>query len=79
MYHITFINDSKKLKATIYIIYLAETVYTAMLAYDLVDLVLNPNYNGCFSSLIVPVCGGLRGLPSTSNPSMGLTHLKRHY
>jgi len=79
MYHITFINDSKKLKATLYTIYFIETVYTAMLAYDLVGLVLNPNYNACFASLIVPICGGLRGLPSTSNPSMGLTHLKRHY
>ncbi|KAF8348501.1 hypothetical protein F5887DRAFT_1156987 [Amanita rubescens] len=62
MYYITFINDSKKLKATIYFIYLAETVYTAMLAYDLVDLVLNPTYNGCFASLIVPICGGLQAL-----------------
>jgi len=79
MYYITFINDSKKLKATIYAIYFIEMVYTAMLAYDLVDLVLNPNYNACFATLIVPICGGLRALPSTSNPTMQLTHLKRLY
>lgn len=79
MYHITFINDSKTLKATIYIIYLVEAVYTAMLAYDLVDLTLNPNYNACFLSLIVPICGGLGALPSTSNPSTRLTYLKRRY
>ncbi|KAF8346707.1 hypothetical protein F5887DRAFT_92369 [Amanita rubescens] len=62
MYYIIFINDSKKLKATIYAIYFIEMVYTAMLAYDLVDLVLNPNYNACFATLIVPICGGLQAL-----------------
>jgi hypothetical protein len=62
MYYITFDNDPKTLKATIYIIYFTEVVYTAMLSYDLVDLVVTPTYQGCFVWVVVPVCGGLGAL-----------------
>jgi hypothetical protein len=59
MYHITFPNDSKTLKATIYFTYFTEVVYTAMLTYDLVDLVVTPSFEGCFVWVVVPVCGGV--------------------
>jgi len=62
IYHISFPNDSKTWKGTAYAIYLIETIYTAALAYDLTHLVLGPDYNTCFVSLIVPVCGGLVAL-----------------
>ena len=40
MYHTSFPKDSKVLKATVYIIYLTETIYTIMLAYGLTLLVI---------------------------------------
>ncbi|KAF8348503.1 hypothetical protein F5887DRAFT_950363 [Amanita rubescens] len=62
MYYITFDNDPKTLKAIIYIIYFTEVVYTAILSYDLVDLVVTPTYEGCFVWVVVPVCGGIVAL-----------------
>ena len=62
------------MKVTIYIVYLIEAVYTAMLAYDLTSLVLHP-YKDCLTSLLIPVCGGLGTLPHT-NPGTHLTFLK---
>lgn len=68
MYHISFPKDSKMLKATVYIIYLTETIYTIMLAYDLTLLVIEPGYNACSPSLIVPIFGGLGALPFILHP-----------
>jgi len=62
MYHITFVNDPKTLKATIYFTYLTETVYTAVLAYHLTFLTINPRYKGYFVYVVIPVCGGLGAL-----------------
>ena len=61
------------MKATVYTIYLLETIYTILLAYDLVHLVIEPNYNACFVSLIVPIFGGLGALPFVLHPSTQLT------
>ena len=76
MYRISFPTDSKTLKATVYTIYLLETIYTILLAYDLVNLVIEPNYNACFASLIVPIFGGLGALPFILHPSIQLTSPK---
>ncbi|KAF8690264.1 hypothetical protein AX14_003040 [Amanita brunnescens Koide BX004] len=59
MYHIAFPNDSKLLKTNVYIIYLAETVYTIILAYDLTQIVIKPHYIACLPSLVVPIFGGI--------------------
>ena len=69
MYHISFPKDSKILKATVYAIYLLETIYTVLLAYDLVHLVIEPNYDARFASLIVPIFGGLGTLKFILYPS----------
>ena len=62
MYHITFVNDPKTLKGIIYFTYLTETVYTAVLAYHLTFLTINPSYEGGFVYVVIPVCGGLGAL-----------------
>ncbi|KAF8698927.1 hypothetical protein AX14_001050 [Amanita brunnescens Koide BX004] len=66
MYHIAFPNDPKLLKANVYIIYLAETIYTIMLAYDLTHLVIEPDYVACFPSLLVPIFGGIVAIMTQS-------------
>ena len=76
MYHIAFPNDPKLLKANVYIIYLAETIYTIMLAYDLTHLVIEPDYVACFPSLLVPIFGGIGSLPFILRPSTELTYPK---
>ena len=66
-YYITFTEDSRMLKAIIYAVYLIETIFTAMIAYDLTQLVVDPNYTACFASIIISICGGLGALRYTSN------------
>ncbi len=67
-YYITFTKDSRMLRAIIYAIYLIETIFTALLAYDLTQLVVDPDYTACFASIIISICGGLGALLYTSNP-----------
>ena len=73
MYHISFPKDSKTLKATVYTIYLTETVFTIMLAFDLTHLVIEPDYDSCFPTLITPIFGGLGALPFILRSSTQLT------
>jgi len=56
------------LRAIIYAIYLIETIFTALLAYDLTQLVVDPDYTVCFASIIISICEGLGALPCILNP-----------
>ena len=73
MYHISFPKDSKLLKATVYIIYLTETIYTILLGLDLAHMVIEPTYDTCFPSLVAPIFGGLSALPFILHSSTQLT------
>ncbi|KAK2461150.1 hypothetical protein APHAL10511_006677 [Amanita phalloides] len=58
LYHICF-NDHITLKTSIYAIYTAEMIYTALLTYDLICLMLNPLRTAAFTSFMIPICGGI--------------------
>ncbi|KAF8623826.1 hypothetical protein AX15_006155 [Amanita polypyramis BW_CC] len=59
LYYISFPKDSRRYKVVIYLVYLFETVYTVVLAYDMGRLLLNPNScANCIPMLAVPICGG---------------------
>ena len=64
------------MKANVYSIYLLETMYTVLLAYDLTHLVIEPYYDACFPSLIVPIFGGIGTLPFILRSSTELTYPK---
>ncbi|KAF8350388.1 hypothetical protein F5887DRAFT_1069410 [Amanita rubescens] len=59
LYYISFPEDSRLLKATIYIIYLTETVYTILLTYGWGQSLLDGGFLYPIGSIIIPICGSI--------------------